>query len=351
MSEPRKWSDLWSRVQGKASRMHHHVQLLRSIRHIHGPSRLATGPRDVTIVALVRDGHYYLDGFFAHYRSIGARHFVFFDNGSSDGTIARIAREPGTIIVQSSLSWDLFEYDFRRYAAETYCPNRWCLFADMDEQFDFEGSQEIGLAGLVQYLDAHGYTALVGQMLEMFPDTPLRETATLPYDEATRRYRYYDPGHIKAYDYYDPAISISYYLQTNTTADAPIQFLFGGIRRKMFGENCALTKHSLVFIGKGTRPGVHAHCASHVACADFTALIRHYKFTNNPFGRDAKSVQNATFSHGEDRQRLDTIQNDPDLTLYSDDARAFTGIADLQSNGFLIPSARFSAFIAANTDD
>jgi Glycosyl transferase family 2 len=350
MSGAQERPDLWSRVHGKGSRLLHRARLMRSIRHVHGPSRFETTPEDVIVMALVRDGQYYLDGFFDHYRSIGARHFVFFDNGSDDGTISRIAREPGTIIVQSRLPWGRFENDFRRYAAETYCAGRWCLFADMDEQFDFEGSRSFGLAGLVRYLNAGGFTALVAQMLEMFPNTALHETAPVPFDAALRRYTYFDTTHVKAFEYHDPAIPFADLLQSNTLANDRIRFLFGGVRRKVFGEDCALTKHPLVFVGRDVQPGVHPHCSAPVACADFTALIRHYKFTNHPFERDRLSVQNAAATHGEDRLRQDFARDNPDLTLYSDSSVAFTTMADLQASGFLVHSPLYADFIAAQSD-
>lgn len=343
-------SGLWPRIRNRVARDIHNARLRRSMRHIHGPKRFETGVEDVTVVALVRDGIYYLDGFFDYYRSIGVDHFVFVENGSDDGTVSRITREPGTIIVQSHLPWGLNENGFRRYAAETYCAGRWCLYADMDEQFDFEGRADIGLAGLVRYLDAQGYTALVAQMLEMFPKVALRQTADLSFDRALADYQYYDPTHIRAVDYHDPSIAFSYYLGTNTIANNDIRFLFGGVRQKVFGEDCALSKHPLVFVGQGVEPGVHPHCAAHVVCADFTALIRHYKFTNNPFGRDAQTVLDTAISHGEDHQRLKVAENDPDLTLYSDASVAFNGIGDLQQAGFLVPSARYSSFVREESD-
>lgn len=343
-------SGLWSRIHNRVARDVHAIRLRRSMRHIHGPKRLDTTPEDVTVVALVRNGTYYLDGFFDYYRSIGARHFVFIENGSDDGTVQRITREPGTVIVQSHLPWGRFENGFRRYAAETYCPGRWCLYADMDEQFDFEGRADIGLNGLVRYLTANGFTALVAQMLEMFPKADLHKSASLPFDQALAEYTYYDPGHIRAVDYHDPSIPFSFYLEGNTIASKDIRFLFGGIRHKMFGEDCALSKHPLVFIGQNVQPGVHPHCAAQVACADFTALIRHYKFTNNPFGRDAQTVQDAAIPHGEDRQRLKVALSHPALTLYSGASVAFTGIGPLQKSGFLVPSERFSAFVRKAAD-
>ena len=343
---------VWVRAGAKATRIARRVRFLASVRHIHGPRRLTTRADDVIVVALVKNGVFYLDDFFDHYRAIGARHFVFFDNGSSDGsssdgTIARIAREPGTIIVQSRLPWGQFENDFRRHAAQTYCANRWCLFADMDEMFDFEGSDTLGLTGLVRYLRKNDFTALVAQMLEMFPKSPLRQTASMPYAQALDQYRYFDLGEIVDHDYHDPQIGFGYYLKDNTLPDPRIKVLFGGVRRKVFGEVCCLTKHPLVFVGPNTQTGVHPHCSAQVDCADFSALIRHYKFTDDPLARDSDLVATAAIDHGEDRLRVQAMRDDPDLSLYSPDSILFTGVDDLYARGFLIRSEQYSAYVAA----
>ncbi len=332
---------LWPRIQARASRILHRAWFHRSLRHIHGPRLPDAAPDEVIVVALIRDGMFYLDGFLDHYRSLGARHFVFFDNGSVDGSIERIRREPGTIIVQSRLPWGQYENHFRQYAAQRYCAGRWCLYADMDEIFEFDDPKGRGLRGLVGYLGDNGYTALVAQMLEMFPETALHQSAHMPYDAALQRYRYFDLGQIRAVAYHDRSIAFEYLLRGNSVADPDIRFLFGGVRRKVFGEDCCLTKHPLVFVGKGVVPGVHPHCASHVACADFTALIRHYKFTNDSMARDVQSVAAGSAGHDEDRQRLQVLQESRDVTLFSDQAIAFTGVADLVERGFLVGSARF----------
>lgn len=339
---------LLARIRARISVARRRTQFLASIRHLHGPRRLSMGALDVAVVALVRDGAFYLDGFFRHYRAIGARHFVFFDNGSTDGTLARIREEPGTVIVQSTLPWGSFENDFRRYAAEHFLRGHWCLYADMDELFDFEGSTQVGLGGLVAYLDAQGYTALVAQMLEMFPDTPLRDAAHITYDEAIAGFRHCDVSAAIPEPYHSPEIAFEYHLRNNTLGDQAISFMFGGIRGKVFGEHCCLTKHPLVKITGKVRPGVHPHCSSGVDCADFTALIRHYKFTNDPFGRDAALVAQNAIGHGEDRLRLAAIERCAALSLMSPTAFTFSGLADLRARGFLIGSDRYSDWLAAS---
>lgn len=335
---------LITRLRNRLAKRAKHKRLMRSIRHLHGPQQLDLGARDVVVMALVRDGGFYMEPFLAHYRALGARHFVFFDNGSQDNTLDLVRAQPDTSLVQSPLPWGEFENDFRRYAAETFCAGAWCLYADMDELFDFEDSARIGLPGLAAYLSAHGFSAMVAQMLEMFPKGPLRDHATLPFTQAIDQYRYFDISQIHHLPYHAPEIEFEFLLRDNT-APPEIAFQFGGVRGKVFGENCCLTKHPLVFVGLGVAPGVHPHCSSHVACADVTGVIRHYKFTNDPFGRDARLVEDAAIGHGEDKMRLNALGQNPDVSLYSEDAQIYGGVEDLYDRGFLTRSDRFSEFV------
>ncbi len=337
---------LSKRLGKRLERYRESLRFAASLRHIHGPHRRFSGPDDVTLIALVRNGGYYLEAFFDYYQSLGIRHFVFFDNGSDDDTIAQIRRRPGTAILQSRLPWGAFENTFRSYAARRYAKDRWCLIVDMDEIFDFPGRQEIGLTGLVRYLSANGYTALVSQMLEMFPKAPLRDVAQMPYAEVLEAFRFYDLSSISTFPYHAPDTGLSYFLNQNRSEgpNAP-ELLFGGVRAKVFGESCCLTKHPLVFVGPGVTAGVHPHAASGARIAPMTGLIRHYKFANDSLARDRRSVQTASIEHGEDKLRLARLSKQPDLSLWSKDAREAPDIARLQNDGFLQASDEYEAYL------
>lgn len=325
------------RLKARRERAQHKRRFVRSVEVLHEGAPVAEG---VTVVALVRDGMFYLDEFLAHYRKLGAVRFVFCDNGSTDGTVARAMAEPDTVMLRSALPWGEIENDFRRYAAERYCRGQWCLFADMDEIFEAGA----GLDVLTRYLEANGYTALVAQMLEMFPQTPLRDAAGLSYREALAAFEWYDLREVERCGYHDEETGFSWFLQGNTVPDARIGILFGGTRRRVFGERCCLTKHPLVRLADGVEPGVHPHAAAHVACADFTALIRHYKFAGDTAARDADTVARAAIPHGEDRARLDRFAADPGLRLWTPEAQRFDGLAPLQKAGFLLRSDAFERF-------
>jgi len=339
---------LMTRLARKGRHLNRALRLRASLRRLHGPARFDLAPGDVVVVALVKDGAYYLDAFFAHYRRLGARHFVFIDNGSTDATLARVRAEVGTVILRSTLPMATFESRFRRHAARTYGRNRWVLFADMDEQFDFEGSAVLGLSGLTEYLRANRFTALMAQMLEMFPEGSIRSHAHAPFEQVIAAYRHYDLTAIRRFDYDDyDNIPFSYFLRMNTVSNPALQFMFGGVRLKVFGEMCCMTKHPLVLVDDTTWPNPHPHTAAHVRVADFSALIRHYKFANDPFARDRQSLRDGIIPHGEDRQRLDVVRTNPDVSLFSDDALRYCTVEALYRQGFLTPSPAFSQFVAA----
>jgi len=276
---------------------------------------------------------YYLDAFLHHYRALGAAQFVFCDNGSSDGTVERLMQEEDCVVLQSTLPWGVVENRFRRHAAERYAPGRWCLYADMDEIFVCDGAG--GLPALTRRLDVGGYTALVAQMLEMFPDTPLAEAAKLSYAQALDTFTWYDLRDVSGQSYHDPKIGFAWYLRQNT-APEEVRVMFGGVRKRVFGEGCCLTKHPLVKLMPGVLPGVHPHAAAHVRCAPFTALIKHYKFAGNSAARDADTVARGAIPHGEDAARLARFRAEPSLTLWSDQAVRFAGLEPLYKAGFLI---------------
>lgn len=334
-----------TKLKGKAAKLRQEQRFKRSVKHLHGPLVPSLSAQDTVVIALVRDGEFYLDAFLGYYRSIGAAHFVFCDNGSIDGTLTQLRAQSDCTVLQSTLPWGEVENDLRRHAALTCAAGHWVLYADMDEVFTFDRAPQIGLPGLTQYLDRHGYTAMIAQMLEMFPRMSLQDAGQISYEEALSEFDHYDLRDTAQFAYHDPAIGFGWFLQQNTLSNDEIHVLFGGTRARVFGENCCLTKHPLVKILPGVEPGVHPHAAAHVACADVTALIQHYKFANASMARDADTAARGVIPHGEDRKRLDKFRVDPDLTLWSDRAERYAGLRPLQDAGFLQRSAQFEAYL------
>src|SRR5919107_6374136 len=55
-----------------------------NLEHLHGPEEVAYEADELVVVCSVWDGRPYVKSFVEHYASMGAKHMVFLDNGSSD---------------------------------------------------------------------------------------------------------------------------------------------------------------------------------------------------------------------------------------------------------------------------
>ena len=339
---------LLARLAHKGHKMYRAIRLRMAMKHVHGPAKFDLGPDDVVVVVLVKDAVFYLDAFLNHYRGLGVQHFVFVDNGSTDGTLDRLAREPGTITLQCTLPHALYEGEFRRHGAQAYARNHWVLFADADELLDFKGSATLGMSGLAQYMRTNGYTAMMAQMLDLFPKDSIKSFAKAPFDHAIEAFQSYDLTDIIRHDYHDyGAIEWSYFMRTNTTSNDALKFMFGGIRLKHFGEECCLSKHPLVFIDDAAWPNPHPHTAAHVNVADISAVLKHYKFTDDPFARDLQTIRDGTVSHGGDKLRLQVVRDTPNISFHSENAQEWAGVEALIDQGFLVHTPAYDQFIAA----
>ena len=316
-----------------------------AVEHVHGAG-FVVPQGEVLAIVLVRDGAYYLDAFLDYYRGLGIRYFAFIDNGSSDATIARIKQQEGCVIDRVTLPLAQYEDLMRGYPAAQYGKERWCLYVDMDEQFDFEGRESYGLPALIRYLEQHGDTALMAQMLEMFPRAPLAAIKDLTFAQALTAFVQYDISTVQSFDYHSEQIEFSGLLQDNVLGTDALKFKFGGVRGKVFGEACCLTKHPLIFNGEGVRPAPHPHLSQHLQVSDFSAVIRHYKFAGNIAVRDAASAVSGDLAHGEGQARLEVLEAQINLTLHSEDAQVWAGIEPLYEAGFLVRSNSYTAFLA-----
>ncbi|MEP1766202.1 MAG: glycosyltransferase family 2 protein [Sulfitobacter sp.] len=337
-------SSLIARIRKRLKKIGRRRSFNRAIERVHGAD-LQVPVGEVLAIVLVRDGSYYIDDFLAYYRALGVKYFAFVDNGSSDGTLDRLKSEVGCVVDRAVLPLGQYEDLLRAYPAETYGRDRWCLYVDMDEQFDFEGRETHGLSALIHYLEMRGETALMAQMLEMFPKTPLTEVRDFTFKQSLEAFDYYDISTVDCHGYHSAEIPFEGLLRGNQLTSTALQFKFGGVRGKVFGEACCLTKHPLIFNGAEVIPAPHPHLSQHVIVSDFTAVIRHYKFAGNIVARDAASAGSGDLAHGEDAARLEVLNAQQSLTLYSEDAQPWRGVEALCEDGFLTCSDAYRAYL------
>ncbi len=315
------------------------------VKHLHGPKNIPYCSDELVVVCLVRDGRPYLKSFVEHYFALGVKHIILLDNGSTDDTVSAAQSYENVTILQTKLPFKEYKHSLRHYLIARFGKKgRWVLCVDQDELFDYPYSDVIGLSSFLKYLTERSYTAVVAQMLDMFPEQPVLHASAGEDEPLKELHRFYDISNVTKQDYYTSGGA------SNTLASADIRFYRDGINRPLFGHSGLLTKHPLIFLDDKIRPiHPHGHWVGRARVADITCVLFHYKFIGDFYERAVQLVREE--SHGPATRRyrryLETLERNPKLQIKQETARELKGVNDLVDNRFLVVSRDYLAFVEA----
>jgi Glycosyl transferase family 2 len=318
------------------------IQIRRSFRHLHGPKVIEQKAHQAIVTCLVKNGAFYIDQFIDHYLGMGFQHIVFLDNGSSDDTVSLATRHQRVTMYQSLFPVSAHQRLLKRELALKASPSGWCLDVDIDEFFEYPYSDVVSLAELLRYLDDNGYTAVVTQMLDMFSDQPLSSLAGPRREVLKDVHRFWDIADVKRTKYREDPLS-AVHGRRNTIPHPELELFWGGVRLRMWGTHCLLTKHSLFKLGSGINLFPHVHFVGGAALADISGVLLHYKFASNA-SADASQNQAAfaTNRHGYSKV-IDSIRENPDLRITSTTTAELRSVSQLVDAGFLFASDQYRA--------
>jgi glycosyltransferase involved in cell wall biosynthesis len=312
--------------------LRYHLTVAMSFRHLHGPRRVALAPDQAGLVLLAKNAEWFLPAFLDHHFALGVAHVLVVDNGSTDRT-PDIARRDRVTVVQSTLPVKRHEERMRAIAARRVFRGGWVLFADADEMAEMPLGAP--LPRLLSYCNGRGFTAVLGQMIDLYAPAP---TPGAAYPQAVAEATCYSTAQIDHRPYTDDPMGLSWFLKDNRCDDPGVRLLQGGLRREVFGENPFLTKHSLVRNAAPAQLMTHPHCASRVTVADVTLALRHYKLAGDWAARDRASLQAEAWEHNEDSRRQAAAAR-AGFRIAPAEPRLWRGAAALADEGFLYASA------------
>lgn len=314
------------------------LTVARSFQHVSGPQTVDLGPDEVGLVLLARDVEWFLPAYLEHHFALGAAHILIVDNGSVDRTLD-IARRDRITVLRSTLPVRRFEVPMRAMAASRVFRSGWVMFADADELAELPFGTPLGR--LIDYCNRRGFTSVLGQMLDLYaPD----DDPAAPYPRAVENARHYALGMIDRQPYAGvTADGLGWFLRDNRCDDPAVAFLWGGLRREVFGENPLLSKHTLVRNLPQTELMSHPHCAGGVHVADVTLCLRHYKLTGDWRARDRATLAKGAWAHGEDGKRL-AMADASAFRIAPAHPLRWQGSTKLLDQGFLVasPAARMA---------
>lgn len=283
--------------------------------------------KDILVFTTVFNGIEYLQWFLDYYRKLGVAHFFFCDNGSTDGTFEFLAGEADVSLFRNTGSFAAsacgvfwINHLMRRFGV-----GHWCLHLDMDEALVFPGfDQGRTLREFTEYLDAKGYAATSGCMIDIYPDVIDDGTSRNAF-EASRN------------------IDTDYVWMRNELP--PYHFVKGGVRSRLTGRSLLMTKAPLVKMRADTAYIANNHQLSHLPIADVTVALLHYKFIGAFHDRVAEAVDRQEHFQGARFYRLLQFtfgKNSSVAKLTSTTSKYYTCASDLVEVGLLKTSDRWT---------
>jgi hypothetical protein len=316
--------------------------LARSVVHLHGPAVLSYAPDELITITVVRNAPLHVKSFVEHHRSLGIAHSVFLDNGSDDDTVERLCSYDGVTVLRCSAPYSRYENSLKWYLTNRFAAGRWSLSVDIDELFDYPCRARLTVRDLLRYLNARGFTAVVGQMLDMFGDGPLSHVRFGPNDRLQQAHPFYDISDIDRPPY-----------QWSQPSSPDVRMHWGGIRRTVFGTSNGLTKACLVRLDGRVQPFVEWHHVLGARVADITCLLRHYPFVPGFVEKIGDAVRTRRYGRtttGEYEAYARALARDPQLTLRRATAQRFTNVDALVERGFLTVSTAYREWVRRTGD-
>jgi hypothetical protein len=320
-----------------------------SVKHLHGPKEIAYAPDELVVVCIVRNGRPYIKSFIDHYLSLGVKHMVFLDNGSEDDTVAVARSYERVTVIQSKLPYKKYEGAMIQYLISRFGKDRWSLYVDIDELFDYPYSDVVSLSSLLRYLNEKSYTAVVTQVLDMFPDRALSSRVSQKDEPLRELYRFYDLSNIKRKDY-NP--------KSNVVANKDIKRYKDGIRSTLFDVPFALTNHRLIFFDGKVRPrasGRGLHLIENARLADFSCVLYHYKLVDGfrewaaQVVREKRYTRDLMLRHYNKYHQV--LEWNPDVRIRQATARKLGSVNELIDNGFLVVSEEYRRWADAEKEN
>lgn len=323
------------------------------VEHLYGPLEdFRLEKQDLAVVCVVRNGRPYVKAFVEHYVELGARRIVVLDNGSTDGTVEAFRGYEQVTVLRSTLPFKRYQMTMKQYLMERFGGGGWSLCVDIDELFDYPFSNVVPLEDLLGYLNERRYTAVVAQMLDMFPEEAISEGVGGEDESFKELHRFYDLSNIRSFEYRSaPIVSGT----GNVVSNEDIEVYRGGVQTRVFGTGPQLTKQPLVFLDGEIKPmDAWAHTVSNARIADFSCVLYHYKFLGHLYGHIRRAVSQGNYPNlwGKYEKMANVLENSPELRIKDENARELKGVNDLVANGFLVVSREYLKLVGGtkNTD-
>lgn len=193
---------------------------------------------------------------------LGIEHFVYIDNGSTDGSLEFLISKSSVKIFKTSQTYNgATKNGWQTRIIELYGYDKWYLILDSDEILDYPYSEEVGIDILIDFFESKKIERPISFLVDMHPKefNLIKDKYNLKTD----------------FTYFDTNL---YPINTKQGT-----LVYGGFRQNFFnleGTSPWLTKYPLFKSSKNKIFRTHfSYPYSENLTDKFLLFIRHYKFT------------------------------------------------------------------------
>lgn len=275
-------------------------------------------PEDaIPVLAVLRDEIKRLPAFLDHYRQLGATHFLFVDNGSSDGSPEFLSKQPDVMLfhAKEGMEQSLFGIRWLNDLIDRFAPAHWCVSADLDEHLVFRDSDRgRDLHSLIADMTNNGHEMLRAFMLDMYPERSLDMTGPDSPEDLRDKHRYFNNDYVAL-----------------GRIEAPYATAVGGIRARIgrVPIHPDLTKTPLFFTGTGIRHNCTTHIMSPGSVAPEGAVFLHYKFASDAVQRSGLPTHSVNDNYAHRDHAPGVLTNEDSVVYESSEQLARLGLLDL----------------------
>ena len=213
------------------------------------------------IICVLKNSLVYMKKFIPYYRELGVRHFIFVDNGSTDGTLEYLREQEDVTLLIAPYPYEYDRMSGWQLQAIKYAGiDKWYLRLDADEFLTWENMEGSSIPELIAKMESGDMGTYRVVMADMYPSYSLMDG------------KHDDEDFMDDYIFFDGDASYSWNSETGD--------VFGGMRRRTAGANLRMDKYVIFHPGRGCIP-LPGHSMSGIHNEEekkIRGILRHYKF-------------------------------------------------------------------------
>lgn len=276
------------------------AEFLERVQIVHGTFR-----RDrLTVHCIIKDEMYFLPSFLDHYRSLGGEQFLFWDDGSTDGSSDYLKAQPDCVVLSCSFSYgasvDIVDAPLRNTVsrvgvlAKTFMAKKvglegWAIGVDADE-FILLPSQFTDFKDLIASLDSPDLQVVLSSLVEFYPDRiwqPGPSPAPVCLNDLLGLYPYFDAHPLFELNAGEGALqgetaSMRLFRKFEVRSPFPGYFPPSRFFRWLVGDPPRTPAHKTPLIKWSSDTFLQGnHLPKAVAPSDLLLAMAHFKFTRD----------------------------------------------------------------------